>query len=188
MTASTKQQGEFSRPLPADRIGAEEVEQAIEATAEERAALARRFDLLALDHLTARLTLRRLEGRPLIRVRGDFEAELTQACVVTLEPVPSRPGGSISLLFSLAPELEGVGGEVFVDLDAEDPPEPVPPGGIDLGEIVAEQLALALEPYPRAPGAHLETAEWGGAAPEDEDKASPFKVLASLKKPQDDAS
>jgi hypothetical protein len=34
--------------------------------------------------------------------------------------------------------------------------EPFEGDAIDIGEAVAQQLALALDPYPRAPGASLE--------------------------------
>ncbi len=172
---------EFFHPFTVAALGESEVVEAIEATVGERAVLAGRFDLLALERLTACFRLARLEGQPLVRVTGDFEADLVQACVVTLEPVPARVANSFSLLFSLSPEA-AAGGEIFVDPDAEDPPEPVPPGGIDLGEILAEQLALALIPYPRAEGARLEQAEWGDAGDAAPAAKSPFAVLETLKK------
>ena len=65
--------------------------------------------------------------------------------------------------------------EVVIDPEADDPPEPLGDGQVDAGEIVTQQLALALDPYPRAPGSAL-TAE-AGAAPAE----SPFRVLAALK-------
>jgi hypothetical protein len=65
----------------------------------------------------------------------------------------------------------------MVEPEEEEPPEPVGPRGIDLGEAVAQQLALALDPYPRAPGAALPEdlrAETGAE--------SPFAVLERLKR------
>jgi len=44
---------EFSRPVPLGRLGVEPFRQEIAANEAERAALARRFDLLALDRLSA---------------------------------------------------------------------------------------------------------------------------------------
>ncbi len=79
---------EFSRLVPLDAIGEEEIERQIEATTEERQALAERLDLLSLDRLLGELRLRRPPGGNLIRVSGRFEAEVTQACVVSLAPVP----------------------------------------------------------------------------------------------------
>ena len=67
--------------------------------------------------------------------------------------------------------------EVLIDLDAEDPPEPVVDGGVDIGEVVTEHLALALDPYPRREGARMRVGDWAGS----EGDSSPFAVLKSLK-------
>jgi hypothetical protein len=83
---------------------------------------------------------------------------------MTLEPVASGIEEDFTLLYSLkpgpGPVSEGMvareeAREVVVDPEAEEPPEPLGPGGLDLGEAVAQQLAVALDPYPRAPGAAL---------------------------------
>jgi uncharacterized metal-binding protein YceD (DUF177 family) len=179
MAAGKQPEAEFSRPVPVDGLGEEEVVKQIEATADERKALARRFDLLSLESLTATLHLRRLPGKPLVRVTGRFEAEVTQACVITLEPVKGRLEGSFARCYSLAPAAAAER-EVLVDVGEDEPPELVPAGGIDLGEAVAEQLALEIEPYPRAEGARLEQAEWGDS-PGGEERESPFQVLGTLK-------
>lgn len=171
-------QVEFSRRLRPDALGEQEVVEELEATAAERSALARRFDLLALDRLVAEVRLRRLRDGLRIGVTGRLEAEVTQACVVTLAPVTSRIELDFSLLYSLAGDRAEAQDEVLVDPDDPDPPETVGPEGIDLGEAVAQQLALAIDPYPRAAGAELERSDWGAAAEE----ASPFKVLGSLKR------
>ena len=182
MAAESRQTEAFSRLFPIEGLGDNEVLETIEATAGERAVLVRRFELLALERLSARFRLRRLEGQPLIWVAGDFEAEVSQACVVTLEPLPNQLAGSFSLLFSLSPEAASDDGEIVVDLDAADPPEPVPPGGINLGEILAEQLALALDSYPRAEGARLEQTSWAGGPDAAPAATKPFAVLETLKK------
>jgi uncharacterized metal-binding protein YceD (DUF177 family) len=177
MAAGKQPEAEFSRRVGVETLGEDEVVQQIEATADERKALARRFDLLSLDRLEATLQLQRSAGKPLVRVSGRFEAEVTQACVITQEPVAGSLEGEISRCYSLAPG-EAAEREILVDIGEAEPPEPVPPGGIDLGE--AEQLALNLDPYPRAEGARLEQAEWGGS-PGSEQSKSPFAVLKSLK-------
>jgi uncharacterized metal-binding protein YceD (DUF177 family) len=180
MAAETLPKSEFSRPVPLQDLGETEFSRDIEATAAERAALAERLGLLSLDRLTAESRLRR-EGGGLVRVEGSFQASLTQACVVTLEPVASDLAGSFSLLYSEDPDAAASAGEVLVELDQEDPPDPVPPGGIDLGEAVAEQLALALDPYPRVEGAEFQRSGGGDDRSGPESGNSPFAVLESLK-------
>jgi uncharacterized metal-binding protein YceD (DUF177 family) len=141
---------EFSRPIAAEQIGPQETERDISANDAERARLAERFGLLGLDRLTARLQLRR--GRAgLVHVQGHFEADVVQACVVTLEPVRAQLREDFTVAFgAVRPVADG---EVIIGLDEEDPAEELTDGRIDLGEVVAQQLAVALDPYPRAPGA-----------------------------------
>ncbi len=169
---------EFSRIVARDRL--DEGESALEIAADEteRAALAQRFGLLSLDSLEARLRLRRARGSPLIEVTGHMTADLVQACVVSLEPVPERVEESFRVLFTLEPGPLEETAEVFVDVEDEEVPEPVGPAGIDLGEAVAQQLSLAMNPYPRAEGVSLERAEWGV----DSGPQSPFAVLERLKR------
>src|SRR5262245_38412749 len=116
---------EFSRPIAADQIGPQETEREISANEAERAALAERFDLLALDRLTARLRLRR-GGAALVHVQGRFEADVVQACVVALEPVRAQLSEEFTLAFgAVRPTLEG---EVIIGLDEEDPAEELTDG------------------------------------------------------------
>ncbi len=167
---------EFSRIVPLDQLDESGSECEIAANEAERAALAKRFGLLELGSLEARLSLRRERGSPLIKLAGRLTADLVQACVVSLEPVPERVEESFELLFTLEPAPETA--EVHVEAEDEDIPEPVGPGGIDLGEAVAQQLSLAMNPYPRAEGASLERAEWGAEG----GPQSPFAVLERLKR------
>ena len=183
MAAKTQLQPELSRLIALEAIGEEEISKPIEATAAERSALAARFGLLAIDRLAATVRLVRAKGDDLVRVAGQFQAEVTQSCVVSLAPVPSRLEESFTLLYSTRGEAVQAGAEIFVDPDLDDPPEPVPPGGIDLGESVAEQVALALDPYPRAKGIELERDRWDDGPGDPQDRPNPFAVLASLRKP-----
>jgi uncharacterized metal-binding protein YceD (DUF177 family) len=178
MTKTPVSQAEFSRPIAADQIGPQETEREIVANAAERARLVERFGLLALDRLTATLGLKRGRGG-LIQVRGRFEAEVVQACVVTLEPVRSRLSESFTVAFGTG--SRAAGGEAVIGLEEEDPPEELIEGRIDLGETVAQQLAVALDPYPHGPGAGDQPE---APAPEDagaEKTASPFATLAQLR-------
>ena len=171
---------EFSRCIPSSRVGEEAMVETIEASAAERAALAKRLDLVSLERLTATAHLTRPSGSSLIRVTGEFDAQVTQACVVTLEPVKSRIAETFTVHYSVVP-LSATG-EVAVDPEDEDPPEPLDRGGIDLGEAVTQQLAVALDPYPRARGARLEESGTGRRGhDEDHEPDSPFAALKALK-------
>ncbi|WP_149535374.1 YceD family protein [Siccirubricoccus phaeus] len=138
---------EFSRRLPLGLVGPGGRRESLVATPEECAALAARFDLLGIDSLSAELHLRP-DADGAVLAAGELRAEVIQACVVTLESVPQRV--EERLAFRLLPpgQAESDGPE---DLDEIACPD----GVADLGEAVAEQLALALDPYPRAPGAEL---------------------------------
>ena len=87
--AGTLTESEFSHPVPVDELGEGEMVIEIAADAEERAALAQRFGLLALDRLAATVRLKRVD-RESVRFVADFAAEVVQACVV---PPPNCTSG-----------------------------------------------------------------------------------------------
>ena len=100
---------------------------------------------------------------------GALRARVTQVCVVSTDPFEAELSEDFVLCF--APE-----DEIPDEIDPNDPVDMVPMTGetIDLGEAAAEQLALALDPYPRRPGA--EPPWFEEAAP-----PAPFAALARLK-------
>src|SRR5690606_28758940 len=71
-----------------------------EPTAEVCAALAQRFDLRELSGLKAKLAIRRVAGNAAIRVNGSLEAEVVQACVVSLQDVYSKVEGNFDTYFT----------------------------------------------------------------------------------------
>ena len=71
--------------------------------------------------------------------------------------------------------------EVEIDPESEDPPEPLEGGALDLGELVSEELALALDPYPRKPGVAPVDLSFGAPEEESDEEDSPFAALAALK-------
>ncbi len=165
---------EFSRPV---RLGPEPRELTLEASPAEREALARRFGILGIGALSARLRLVPEPGGT-VRARGTLSAAVEQECVVTLEPVAQSVEAPLDLRILAE-------GEVPADDDPDSPDEIESHGGIvDLGEAVAEQLSLALDPYPRAEGAELP--ELDGPAPEPEEgepaRPNPFAKLAKLRR------
>lgn len=166
---------EFSRPVRVDTLGAEPRTMTIEASADERAALARRFGLVDIGRLAAEASL---VGKGVeVIATGRIEAAVTQSCVASGEPVDADVDEPFALTFRPMPEpgrpdeeielSEGELDVLFYDGAA-----------IDLGEAVAETLALSLDPYPRAPGAE-EALKAAGVKSEEE--AGPFGALAGLR-------
>lgn len=156
---------------------------AIEASAEERAALARRFGLIDIDSLTATGTIDVSARGRRARLTATLRAKVTQVCVVSLQPVPAEVEDSFTVTYDRDAERRMREEESF-DLDAEDPPDPLPEKGIDIGEAVAEHLGLALDPYPRAPGVELHppSAEGAEDGPENGARPSPFAALGRLRR------
>ncbi|UUR07237.1 YceD family protein [Sphingomonas glaciei] len=158
-------------PLAKLRDGQRVEYQADEA---ERAAVADRLDLLGLERLEAVLTLKAEGDR--VRAEGQLRASVTQACVASGEPVPATVDAPIALLFM--PEPSGTPDEE-VELSAEDLDVIFHDGReIDLAAAVADELSLALDPYPRSARAEDALKEAGVLS---EEQAGPFAALAALK-------
>jgi uncharacterized metal-binding protein YceD (DUF177 family) len=174
MEQSNSPEVEFSRPIPVEQIGVQETVRQIVANASERVRLAERFGLIALDRLQATLQLQRIPGG-LIRVRGHLEADVVQSCVVTLEPVPAQLSESFTMNFVSGRADRG--GEVVISVDEEEPPETIAEGRIDLGETVAQQLAVSLDPYPRSGQAPTLNEGEPEIAGQNDKKRGPFAVL-----------
>ena len=161
---------EFSRLLALDGLRDGTCDRVLEANAEECAGLARRFDLLAVESLNATVRVTRSPAGEVVTVQGRVQARVCQSCVVTLAPVAAAVDEDFDLRFA----LETAGADVVIGADD---PEPLPDGPVDLGEIVAQQLALGLNPYPRAPGVVLDA----DSTPDDGRGDGPFAALAALR-------
>lgn len=174
---------EFSRFVAVDRLEQGEVAERIGAREDECRALAARFGLIALERLDADVRLRRIEKGPIVRVEGRLFADVVQTCVVSLEPVEGRVEEEFSLLYAPASRIAARGGRAPGEA-GDDWPEPIQHGAIDIGEAVAQQLALALDLYPRKPGIRLEDVlgKCQGISLGEEPKESPFAVLSRLAK------
>jgi uncharacterized protein DUF177 involved in 23S rRNA accumulation len=152
----------------------------VELVADEatRVALARLAGLVALPRLGASFDVTR-HGRDGLHVFGRVSATVGQTCVVTLEPVTNEIDEAVDLVFApaAAPPVAGHdGGEV--EAAAEDGPEPLVGGRIDLGAIATEFLILGIDPYPRRPDAVFRPPAAG------DDSAHPFAALGALKRGQ----
>jgi uncharacterized metal-binding protein YceD (DUF177 family) len=171
----------FSRPVETVRVDAGGRVEQIETTAQERADLARALGLVAIDTLAGELTLVR-DKAGVIRVDGHVTADIVQNCVVSLVPVAQKIDEPISLRFveegtAATPAAAKPAAEVRVDPGEEDPPEILAGATVDLGPILTEHFILAIDPYPRAPGAALPD---NPAEDQPEASDSPFAVLAGL--------
>lgn len=170
---------EFSRPLRLARLSRSRTHEIDEvATPEECARVAALLALQAVSklRLTGRLSAADEGGWSF---RGTVGASVTQTCVVTLQPVPTRIDAPVRREYVAG--LDTDDGEITLDPDAPDELEPLP-DTLDLGALAIEELALALPPYPRARGAgdaDIEARPPGAAPMEPEPK--PFAALEALK-------
>jgi uncharacterized metal-binding protein YceD (DUF177 family) len=182
MTAIAGELPGFSRIICRDDVPVAGLNYTLTADPRVREILTKRFDLLSLDRFEAQVEI--LPWRKFgLRITCTFQAELTQACVVSLAPVPDTIQESFSLCFlPVKPTKEGER-EVAVNPLEEEPPEVLEEEGFDLGEVIAEQLALVLKPYPRAPGAEISDDLQAdvGSAEVSEKRPNPFEVLKNLK-------
>ncbi|CAA6603304.1 conserved hypothetical protein [Rhodospirillaceae bacterium LM-1] len=180
---STEQLPEFSRFVSIGDIQAHGLDLSIEARPDECEKLRQRFDLVALDGLKAQLRLTQ-STNGLFVLEGRIQADVTQTCVVTLEPVRSNINADISRSYgeteALQAVLQAMEREIDLDFEAQDEPDVIENGVIDIGEAVAEELALSLDPFPRKPGASLENTPYAGLDGAD-GKPNPFAALSKLR-------
>jgi uncharacterized metal-binding protein YceD (DUF177 family) len=145
----------------------------------QRAAIARWSGILSLQRLEAKVTIKKLGP---VRFGLDFalSADVTQACVVTLEPVPARLDHSFQRELHFAGTTRHKPAEsaadVVLDCLEEEGPEEISSLHYDLAVPVLEEFVLSLEPYPRCPGVEFAPPAEASDAPQ-----SPFAVLKSLK-------
>jgi uncharacterized metal-binding protein YceD (DUF177 family) len=148
----------------------------IEADAAERESLARRFGIEAIERLEAEVTLDRVGGA--VTAEGRIEAAIVQSCAVSGDPFPTDIADDVALRF-----VQGVTParpDEEIELDAADCDEIAFEGAqFDLGEAIAQTLALAIDPYATGPDADRVRKEAGLS---DEASSGPFAALAALKK------
>lgn len=130
----------------------------IEADAEERAALAERFGIVAVDRLAADVTLER-EGED-VAVSGRLEADIVQTCGISGEDFPVRIDEPIALRF--VPEVARTVPDEEIELEESELDEIEYTGdALDLGEAIAQSLGLAIDPYATGPNADAVRKEAG---------------------------
>ena len=175
---------EFSYLVKAGQIKDQPLEYHLSANETQRSALAKRFGLELINQLDGHFRLQH-ERSGIIAASLTMSADITQICVVTLEPFAEQIEEKTVLRFvpqsMLNRRVEAEEEEEDITPESFDSPDEIPYENdqIDLGAALSEQLALALNPYPRKPGAVLPDAAT-------DDSANPFAALAGKlgKKPQ----
>ncbi len=178
---------EFVREIEIVTLKGERRELDVAATPAEMAALAVRFGVNGITNLTARVALTPFASGNKLALKARFAADIAQTCVVTLEPLTNRIDGEFFAEF-VERAFKDKPDEIEFGIDDDDPPEPIVDGRIEFGELIAQNLGLLIDPFPRAPGAHFEPISIG----EDEGingaeavvepvRPNPFAVLEQLK-------
>jgi uncharacterized metal-binding protein YceD (DUF177 family) len=159
------------------RLGQLGGEITLDANQEERAALAQAAGALAVPKFSARIVLKKLSPTR-FEIHYDLAAEVTQACVVTLEPLSSQIIRNFTRELHYTPNLRQAAGEkeIIIVPGEEEVPEEIDSLQYDLAGPLVEEFLLAIDPYPRAPGVEFAPPEGLGDQPE-----SPFAVLKGLK-------
>jgi len=172
----------FSRVIAVEHVPEAGTDIAIEANAEERAGLAACDGLAAIGALEARFHVAPRSGKR-FNVSGRVSASVMQTCVVTLEPFESTIAEDVNVDFAPTadlpkPEAVKTREQAPRAEEEEDLPDEIIDGKIDLGALAAEFLALALDPYPRKPGARFD----GLLTEKPQERESPFAILRGLDK------
>lgn len=154
-------------PVHVARLPGKGMRVEIEADADQRAALAAAHGLEAVErfHAVLDVTAWKKGG---VKVAGRVAADIVQTCIVTLDPMPATVDEEVSALFlpegsKLAVPARNAEGEIVLDPEGDDAPEPFSGDTIDAGQLAEEFFALGIDPYPRKPGVALEA---GGEASE----------------------
>lgn len=175
---------EFSRPVDVTSFGSKGRHFKFQATQEERDALARRYCVLNVNDLSVdcKITPSRKGS---FKLGATFNANITQSCGISLEPVKEKISGKFTLtLQQSTQQRRKETAEIEFAADEEDT-ELMCSNFIDVGEMAAQHLSLEINPYPRKQGSTGQ--ELGQKIIKEKDvvleveKKNPFAVLKSLK-------
>jgi hypothetical protein len=171
-----------SFPVNVLRLPASGMPVRFEADEDQKAALAAAHDLVSVGSFRADLLVSNW-NRDGVKITGTVKANIVQACVVTLEPVDAVVDADIYALFvpegsRLAKPDISDGGEMLLDAEGEDGPEPFSGDTVDAGALAEEFFALGINPYPRKAGAQpvVQTAD-----DDEEDRGPLYEKLKALK-------
>jgi uncharacterized metal-binding protein YceD (DUF177 family) len=152
----------------------------ITADDDQRAAIARWSGIASLEALQAGIEIKKL-AFDRFALTFHLTAELTQSCVVTLEPVKSslERGFTRELHFTAPVRHKQASDDSVPELvldGEEEGPEEIENLNYDLAGPILEEFVLSLEPYPRCRGV-----EFAPQTDRPEQPESPFAVLKGLK-------
>lgn len=168
---------EFSRPVKLRPLPAEPL--ALEASEAERAALAKRFGISAVEALDATVTLE-AKGEAVV-AHGNLTGRIVQPCAISGEDFTTEISEAVALRFVPAAERDHEP-DIEIELDAEELDEVEYEGDtFDLGEALAQTLGLAIDPYAEGPRAD-EAREKVGITGDDEQRGPLAAMLEGLKK------
>ena len=145
---------EFSRLISILDIEADGIEINISANSLECDALAKRFSVKHVQRLSAKLIFSKPNGESLPKLEARYIAEITQICVITLEPMTRTIESKFFCTFAEKDVLD-INEELVFNVNDVDPPEFINNGFFDAGELVSEHLLLEIDPFPRVVGAEF---------------------------------
>ena len=176
MKAPSAERPIISKIVDVDRMPDRGLDLTIKADAAACAALAAANDLSALKNFEARVQVVK-RGRSGVNVTGTVEADITQICVVSLEPFETHVSEPIDVDYEAERPAARAGLADAFTPSERDPPEAIVDGRIDVGALAGEFLTLSLDPYPKKPGVAFADAAFPAEAPD----PSPFAALGRLK-------
>lgn len=173
-----------SEPLPLRELNlgslAEPFSTSIVFDEDERAAIAAFLGVVGIDALRLEYTVTPI-ARERFQLDGSLTADLTQSCVITLDPVPETISEKVEA--ELWPEAQidedEAENDPAEDNELEEPPLPIVDGKTDLAAFAIEIVSSTMAPYPRKTGAEFNWVD--PASGPDGEALSPFADLKKLK-------
>lgn len=190
---SSLPESEWSHYVEIDTMEDKRTELSISPDEDQKAALARRLNILSIENLRADIVVEKGEGGFHVHVSGMLHAEITQSCAITDEPVKAviaepfegwfaDPERAVSLTQAKAKMMQKKGHAEMPITDERDDPESMEDGHVDVGELAAQYLSLSINPYPHAEGAVSELHDGQIHSEEAADeRKNPFAALKDWK-------
>lgn len=158
-------------PIAIDRLSDEPFDVSLNLNSEDCQALASYLEVPAVEHLNAAATVTRFGT--LITVRGELSSRMTRICVASLQEMQEEISEDFLVTYTTdSVSVDAGHKEIEADLDA---PEPLEGDHLPIGDVILEQLVLAMDPHPRREDSEPVQDPRAG------ERISPFSVLDGLK-------